>query len=51
MRGKDGRLGFSKKDRKIIWENHMEEIINKENDWDHVAAASMVEETIKNVTR
>ena len=25
--------------------------MNKENDWDHVRAASMVEEPIKNVTR
>ena len=31
--------------------NHMEEIMNKENDWDHVTAASMVEESIKNVIR
>ena len=32
MREKDGRLGFSEKDRKRIWKNHFEEIINKEND-------------------
>ena len=25
MRGKDGKLGFSEKDRKRIWKNHMEE--------------------------
>ena len=43
MRGKDGRLGFRKKDRKRKWRNHMEEIMNKENDLDHVTAASMVE--------
>ena len=24
MRGKNGRLGFSKKDRKRIWKNHMD---------------------------
>ena len=29
----------------------MEEIINKENDWDHVTAAGMIEGPIKNVTR
>ena len=29
----------------------MEEIMNKENDWDHVIEASMVEGHIKNVTR
>ena len=51
MRGKDGRLGFSEKDRKRIWKNHMEEIMNKENNWDNVTEASMVEGPIKNVTR
>ena len=40
MRGKEGRLGCSKKDRKRIWKNHMEQITNKENDWDHVTAGS-----------
>ena len=29
MKGKDGRLGFSEKDRKRIWKNHVEEIMNK----------------------
>ena len=33
------------------WKNHMEEIMSKENDWDHVTAASMAEVPIKNVTR
>ena len=51
MRGKDGRLGFSAKNGKIIWKNHVEKIMNKENDWDHMTAASMVEGSIKNVTR
>ena len=27
--------------------NHMEEIMNKENDWDHVTEASMVEDLLK----
>ena len=31
MRGKDGKLDFSEKDRKRIWRNHLEEIMNKEN--------------------
>ena len=48
MKGKDRRLGFSEKDRKRIWKNLME---NKENDWDHLTAASMLEGPIKNVTR
>ena len=48
---KNGRLGFSEKDRKRIWKNDMEETMNKENDWDHVTAASVIEGLIKNVTR
>ena len=48
--GKDGKLDFSEKDRKRLWKNHMEDIMNKENDWDHVTAASMVEGPINNVT-
>ena len=32
MKGKDTKLGFNEKDRKIIWKNYMEEIMNKEND-------------------
>ena len=51
MRGKDGRLGFREKDRKRMWKNHMMEIMNKENDWDHVTEVGMVEVPIKNVTR
>ena len=49
MRGKDVKLGFSEKDGKRIWKNHMEEIMNKENNWDHITVASMVEGPIKNV--
>ena len=51
MKGKNGKLDFNEKDRKRIWKNHMEEIVNKENDWDHVTEASMLEGPIKNVTR
>ena len=50
MRGKSGSLDFSEKDRKRIWKNYMEEMMNKENDRDHAKASSMVERPIKNVT-
>ena len=40
MSGKD--LGFGEKDRKRISKNYMEEIMNKENDWDHGTEASRV---------
>ena len=42
MRGKDRRLGFSKKDRKRLWKNHMEEIMNKEKNWNDMTAVSMI---------
>ena len=48
IRGKDERLGFSEKEYRKIY--HMEGIMNKKNDWDHVTAASVVEGSIKNVT-
>ena len=51
IKGKDGSLGFSERDRKRILKNLIEEIMNKENDWDHVTAASMVEGRIKYFTR
>ena len=51
MTGKDGRLGFSEKDRKRIWKDHVEEIMNNENNWDHVTEASIVKGPIKDVIR
>ena len=51
MKRKDRRLDFSKKDRKRIRKNHIEEIMNKEKDWNHVTAVSVVKGPIKNVTR
>ena len=47
----DGRLGFSEKDRKRLWINQMEEIMNKEKDWNHKTEASMIECSGKNVTQ
>ena len=32
MRGKNGRLDFSEKDRKRIWKCYVKEIMNREND-------------------
>ena len=51
MKRKDRRLDFSKKDKKRIWKNYMKDITNKEKDWNHVTAVSMVKGPIKNVTR
>ena len=51
VKRKDRRLDFSKKDRKRIWKNHMEEIMNKEKDWNQVIAVGMVKGLIKNIFR
>ena len=34
MRGSDGTLCFSEKERCKVWKGYMERIINAENDWD-----------------
>ena len=49
VKRKDRRLGFSKKDKKRIWKNHMEEIMNEEKDWNQVTAVGMAKGPIKNV--
>ena len=43
MRDKDGRLGFCETDRKNIWKEHMEKIMNEENSWDQITDVDMVE--------
>ena len=35
MRGSDGKLCFSEKERGNVWKDYMERIMNAENDWDH----------------
>ena len=51
VRGSDRRLGFSEKDRGNIWKNHMEKIMNEENDWDQMTEVDVVEEPVEGVTR
>ena len=36
-------LGFLEKNRKRIWKNHMEEIMNKENNWYNMTEDSTIE--------
>ena len=45
MKGKNERLGFSERE---YGKNHMK-IMNKENDWDHITAASVIKGSIRNV--
>ena len=51
MREKDKKLGFSEKDRNRIGKNHMGEIINKENDWNHLTEARMMKGLIQKISR
>ena len=32
MKGKDGNIAFTEQDKKIIWKEHMERVMNKENE-------------------
>ena len=50
MKDKDGRLVVSEKDRGNIWKDHMEKIMNVENEWDQMAKADMVEGSVEQVT-
>ena len=43
MRGSDGRLSFSEKDRGKAWKEHIEKIMNEWNEWDKNVKAELVE--------
>ena len=43
MKDKDGRLVVSEKDRRKLWKEHMEKIMNVENEWDQMVEVDMVE--------
>ena len=43
MKDKDGRLAVSEKDRGKLWKEHMEKIMNVENEWDQMVEVDMVE--------
>ena len=51
MRGSDGRLCFSEKERGKVWKDYMEGIINEENDWDHNVKVDAVESPVVCVCR
>ena len=50
MKYKDGRLVLSEKDRGKLWKEHMENIMNLENEWDQMVEADMVEGPVEGVT-
>ena len=51
MKGKDGRLLFSEKERGRLWKDHMEEIMNVENIWDQMTEVDVVEGPVERVTQ
>ena len=51
LRGGDGRLGFIEKDREKIWKEHMEKIMNEENEWDRMVETDLVEGLVEIVVR
>ena len=44
------RLNFSEKDRGKVWKEHMERIMNEENEWDQKVKAELVKEPVERVT-
>ena len=50
MKDKDGRLVVSEKDRGELWKEHMEKIMNMENEWDQMVEIDMVEGPVEGVT-
>ena len=50
LRGRDGRLGFIEEDRAKIWKEHMEKIMNRENNWDQMVDTDVMEGPVERVT-
>ena len=51
MKGSDGKLCFSEKERGNFWKDYMERIMNEENDWDRSVEGDAVEGPIVCVGR
>ena len=51
MRGSDGKLHFSDKERGKVWKDYMERIMNEENDWGHNVEGGAVEGLVVCVSR
>ena len=43
MRGSDGMLCLSEKERGKVWKDYMERIVNEDNDWDRNMEGDAVE--------
>ena len=51
MTGSDVRLCFIKEEWGNVWRDHMERIMNEENDWDHNVEGDAVEGSVVCVSR
>ena len=51
MRGSDERLNFSEKDRGRVWKEHMERVMNEENEWGQNVQVNLVEGPVERVSR
>ena len=49
LRGENRRLGFIEEDRVKIWKEHMEKIMNEENEWDRMVETDVVEGPVEKV--
>ena len=51
LRGRDGRLSVIEEDRAKIWKEHMENIMNEENEWDHMVETDVVKRPVEKMAR
>ena len=51
MRGSDGKLCFSEKERGKVWKDYMERMMNEENGRDHNVEGDEVEGPVVHVSR
>ena len=51
MKGRDGKLRFSEEDRGKIWKEYMEDLMNKENDWDQDVKSEVIEGPIERISQ
>ena len=50
LKGRHGQLGFIEKYWAKIWKEHMEKIMNEENEWDQMVETDVVKGSVEKVT-
>ena len=51
LRGREEQFGFIEEDRAKIWKEHMEKIMNKENEWNDKVQTDVVQGPVEKVAR